>query len=99
MNEPLLSAHGLRSGYGAVEVLRGIDLDVHPGEIVALLGSNGAGKTTFNQTVSALVTARAGTIRFDGAVAAAQAAGGEQRLGHAAGSATRARRCAAPCPR
>jgi branched-chain amino acid transport system ATP-binding protein len=62
----LLSVRGLRSGYGAVEVLRGIDLDIAPGEIVALLGSNGAGKTTFNQTVSALVPARAGSIHFDG---------------------------------
>jgi len=67
MSEALLSVRGLRSGYGAVEVLRGIDLDLHAGEIVALLGSNGAGKTTFNHTVSALVAARGGSIRFDGA--------------------------------
>jgi branched-chain amino acid transport system ATP-binding protein len=66
MSEPLLCVQGLRSGYGAVEVLRGIDLAIAPGEIVALLGSNGAGKTTFNQTVSALVPARAGSIRFEG---------------------------------
>ena len=66
MTDALLSVRGLRSGYGAVEVLRGIDLDIEAGEIVALLGSNGAGKTTFNQTASALVPARAGSIRFDG---------------------------------
>ena len=66
MTETLLSVRGLRSGYGAVEVLRGVDLDVHAGEIVALLGSNGAGKTTFNHTLSAVVPARAGSIRFDG---------------------------------
>ncbi|MCG2593751.1 ABC transporter ATP-binding protein [Ramlibacter sp. XY19] len=66
MSEALLSVQGLRSGYGAVEVLRGVTLEVRPGEIVALLGSNGAGKTTFNQTVSGLVAARAGSIRFDG---------------------------------
>jgi len=66
MSEPLLSARGLRSGYGAVEVLRGIDLDVHGGEIVALLGSNGAGKTTFNNTVSGIVPVRGGTLRFEG---------------------------------
>jgi branched-chain amino acid transport system ATP-binding protein len=66
MNEALLSVRGLRSGYGAVEVLRGIDLDVGTGEIVALLGSNGAGKTTFNQTASGLLPARSGTVRFDG---------------------------------
>ncbi|GAB3760780.1 ABC transporter ATP-binding protein [Ramlibacter monticola] len=66
MSDALLSVRGLRSGYGPVEVLRGIDLDIAPGEIVALLGSNGAGKTTFNQTVSALLPARAGSICFDG---------------------------------
>lgn len=66
MNEALLSVQGLRSGYGAVEVLRGIDLAVGPGEIVALLGSNGAGKTTFNQTISGLLAARAGSIHFAG---------------------------------
>jgi len=66
LTDALLSVRGLRSGYGAVEVLRGIDLDIEAGEIVALLGSNGAGKTTFNQTASALVPARAGSIRFDG---------------------------------
>ena len=66
MNAPLLSVQGLRSGYGAVEVLRGAALEVMPGEIVALLGSNGAGKTTFNLTVSGLLPARAGQIRFAG---------------------------------
>jgi branched-chain amino acid transport system ATP-binding protein len=66
MSKALLSVRGLRSGYGAVEVLRGVDLDVAKGEIVALLGSNGAGKTTFNQTVSALVAARSGSIHFGG---------------------------------
>jgi branched-chain amino acid transport system ATP-binding protein len=66
MSDALLSVRGLRSGYGAVEVLRGIDIDLDAGEIVALLGSNGAGKTTFNQTVSALLPARGGSIRFDG---------------------------------
>jgi branched-chain amino acid transport system ATP-binding protein len=66
LSAELLSVRGLRSGYGAVEVLRGVDLDVAEGEIVALLGSNGAGKTTFNQTVSALVAARSGSIHFGG---------------------------------
>ncbi len=66
MTEALLSVRGLRSGYGAVEVLRGVDLEIGSGEIVALLGSNGAGKSTFNQTVSALLPARSGSIRFEG---------------------------------
>ena len=59
MTEALLSVRGLRGGYGAVEVLRGVDLDIAPGEIVALLGSNGAGKSTFNQALSGVVPARA----------------------------------------
>ena len=62
----MLEVRGLRSGYGAVEVLRGIDLDVRGGEIVALLGSNGAGKTTLNNTLSGLIAPFAGTARFDG---------------------------------
>jgi branched-chain amino acid transport system ATP-binding protein len=57
----------LRGGYGRVEVLRGVDLQVHAGEIVALLGSNGAGKTTLNATVCGLIPATGGHVHFDGA--------------------------------
>jgi branched-chain amino acid transport system ATP-binding protein len=66
VSEPLLDVQGLKSGYGRVEVLRGVDLQVHPGEIVALLGSNGAGKSTLNHTLCGLVRATAGRVRFDG---------------------------------
>jgi branched-chain amino acid transport system ATP-binding protein len=62
----LLNVQGLKSGYGAIEVLRGVDLTVMPGETVALLGSNGAGKTTLNLTLSGLVSTRAGAVHFDG---------------------------------
>ena len=47
--------------------MRGIDLSVANGEIVAVLGSNGVGKSTLNRTISGIVRARAGAIRFDGA--------------------------------
>ena len=63
----LLEIRGLRAGYGAIEVLRGVDLDVHAGELVAVLGPNGAGKSTLLRTISRYGTAlRGGTIVFDG---------------------------------
>jgi branched-chain amino acid transport system ATP-binding protein len=65
--EPLLEVSALRAGYGDTDVLRDVGLKVEPGEIVAVLGSNGVGKSTLNRTISGVVRARAGTIRFDGA--------------------------------
>jgi branched-chain amino acid transport system ATP-binding protein len=64
---PLLDVHGLTGGYGRTEVLRGIDLSVRRGETVALLGSNGAGKTTFNNTLCGINPAWAGRVQFNGA--------------------------------
>ncbi|MEJ8473793.1 ABC transporter ATP-binding protein [Roseibium algae] len=60
----MLNVSGLRSGYGSVEVLRGVDLDIQQGEIVALLGSNGVGKTTFSAVLSGLIKTWGGTVRF-----------------------------------
>jgi branched-chain amino acid transport system ATP-binding protein len=65
--EALLEVQGLHAGYGEVEILRGVDLSVGAGEIVAVLGSNGVGKSTLNHTLSGILGARAGAIRFDGA--------------------------------
>ena len=62
----MLEVKGLRGGYGAVEVLRGIDLDITAGEIIALLGSNGVGKTTFAALLSGLEKPWHGTILFKG---------------------------------
>jgi branched-chain amino acid transport system ATP-binding protein len=62
---PLLAIEGLHAGYGETQVLRGVDLAVRAGEIVAVLGSNGVGKSTLNRTISGIVRARQGTIRFD----------------------------------
>ena len=62
----LLDIQGLHAGYGETEVLRGVDLVVNYGEIVAVLGSNGVGKSTLNRTISGILRARAGSIRFDG---------------------------------
>jgi len=67
MADALLDVRGLRAGYGEAKVLCGVDLTVAPGEIVAVLGSNGVGKSTLNRTLSGIVRAREGSIRFDGA--------------------------------
>ena len=66
MAEPLLSIQGLKTGYGATEVLRGIDMAVQDGEIVTVLGSNGVGKTTLNKVLSGVLPSWAGEIRFAG---------------------------------
>ena len=63
----LLDVEGLRAGYGETEVLRGVDFTVGGGEIVAVLGSNGVGKSTLNRTLSGVIRARGGAVRFDGA--------------------------------
>jgi branched-chain amino acid transport system ATP-binding protein len=63
----VLEVRELRSGYGAVEVLRGVSLEIRAGEIVAVLGSNGAGKSTLNNTLCGLVPAFGGSVSFDGA--------------------------------
>jgi branched-chain amino acid transport system ATP-binding protein len=64
--DTLLDIHDLRAGYGETEVLRGIDLVIERGEIVAVLGSNGVGKSTLNRTISGILRARTGSIRFNG---------------------------------
>src|ERR1700748_638740 len=62
----LLDAKGVDAGYGTMQVLWGVDLDVRPGETVLLLGANGAGKTTFLKSLVGLIAARQGTIRLGG---------------------------------
>ena len=66
MAEPLLAVRGLVAGYGETPVLRGLDLAAASGEIVAVLGSNGVGKTTLNKTLSGVLRPTAGEIVFDG---------------------------------
>ncbi|HXL39993.1 MAG TPA: ATP-binding cassette domain-containing protein, partial [Myxococcales bacterium] len=63
---PLLDVRDLDFAYGDVQVLRGVSLNVNPGEIVTLVGSNGAGKTTTLRNISRLLRPRAGTVVFDG---------------------------------
>ena len=62
----LLEVQGLTAGYGAAPVLADIDLTIEPGTICAVLGANGAGKTTFVRTLSGLIRPAAGQIVYDG---------------------------------
>ncbi|MCY3663446.1 MAG: ABC transporter ATP-binding protein [bacterium] len=62
----LLEVNDLVSGYGSLEVLHGISLNVAEGEIVSVLGANGAGKTTFLRAVSGVLDTWSGTVRLDG---------------------------------
>ena len=61
----MIRIEGLNAGYGPLQVLRDITLDVGEGEIVAVLGSNGVGKTTLNNTISGLIKPSSGSIYFD----------------------------------
>ncbi len=66
MDAPLLSIRGLHAGYQDIDILKGIDLDVHAGEIVCVIGPNGAGKSTVFKAVYGLIGVRSGTVVFDG---------------------------------
>ncbi len=62
----LLAVDDIHTYYGNIEALKGISLEVEEGEVVTLIGSNGAGKSTTLRSISGLTPPRAGTIRFDG---------------------------------
>jgi branched-chain amino acid transport system ATP-binding protein len=62
----MLEVRALEAGYGQVQILRGININVEPGEIVAVLGSNGVGKSTLNNNISGLYKPFAGSIHFQG---------------------------------
>src|SRR6202021_1981619 len=77
----LLEAAGIDAGYGTMQVLWGVDLDVRAGETVLLLGTNGAGKTTFLKSLVGLIEARQGNIRLDGADVTRMRSSERMRLG------------------
>jgi len=66
MAEPLLKIEGLEAWYGESHVLHGVDLEINEGEVITLLGRNGAGKTSTLRAIMGLVGRRAGSIRFEG---------------------------------
>jgi len=79
--EPVLEVTGLRSNYGATPILTGVDLSVGKGEIVALIGRNGVGKTTTMRCLIGLLRASGGTIRYDGQDVTRMSADDRARLG------------------
>lgn len=82
MSAPTLELRALDAGYDGVPVVRGLDLTVGEGEVVVLLGANGAGKSTTLLTVSGLLPVLGGEVRMDGEVVGA--AGRRRALGRAA---------------
>ncbi|WP_171134795.1 ABC transporter ATP-binding protein [Ruegeria sp. HKCCD7221] len=66
MSAPILTIRNVESFYGPIMAIRGVSLDVHPGQIVSILGANGAGKTTLMKTVSGVMDPEKGKITFDG---------------------------------
>lgn len=67
MTAPVLALSGLAKSYGAVRAVAGLDLALHPGEVVALVGENGAGKSTVVNMITGMTQPDAGTIRIKGA--------------------------------
>jgi len=65
-SSPLLSVRGVKAYYGNIIALRGVDVDVHEGQIVALIGANGAGKSTLMMTICGNPQAREGVIVYEG---------------------------------
>lgn len=66
-DQPLLRLQNVESAYGPIKAIRGVSLQVRRGEIAAVLGSNGAGKTTILKTISGIIDPRKGSIEFQGA--------------------------------
>ena len=78
---PLLAIEGLRTGYGGKPVLQGVDLAVRKGEITAVIGRNGVGKSTLMKAIIGLLPTTAGSLRFAGRDIATQTPHERARLG------------------
>lgn len=81
MSSPLLRCRGLEAGYGVSQVLFGLDFDIQPGEVIALLGRNGMGKSTTIKTIVGGLRPQRGEILFDGCPIHAARADHIARLG------------------
>jgi|SRR5215211_2329841 len=77
----MLELHDVHTYYGSIEALKGISIEVNEGEIVTLIGANGAGKSTTLRSISGLTPPRLGSIKFDGREVGAMPAADIVRLG------------------
>ena len=66
MSEPLLQVGGLKVSYGGIQAVKGIDLEVRPGELVALIGANGAGKTSTLKAITGSLAYAGGDVKYEG---------------------------------
>ena len=66
MSTPLLSLKGINKSFGPVHVLKDVHLDIHPGQVTALVGDNGAGKSTLIKCIAGIYTPESGEIIFEG---------------------------------
>ena len=65
-NETVISVSGLKKSFGSVEVLKGIDIDIHKGDVLCVIGASGSGKSTFLRCLNLLEKPTGGSIIFDG---------------------------------
>lgn len=81
MKQPILQVMDIHSGYDGIPVIHGVSLEVHRGELVAIVGANGAGKTTTMRTISGLMKPYKGQIIFNGKNITAMSAHEKMKLG------------------
>ncbi|MDR2703570.1 MAG: ATP-binding cassette domain-containing protein [Cellulomonadaceae bacterium] len=65
-NNPILSGHNLKKSYGSTKVLKGVDFEIYPGEVVAVMGKSGSGKSTLLHLLGGLLTPDSGEVYLDG---------------------------------
>jgi polar amino acid transport system ATP-binding protein len=77
MTQPMVKAEGIHKRFGRLEVLKGIDLEVQPGEVMCLLGPSGSGKSTFLRCINHLEKINSGRLSVDGELVGYREAGGK----------------------